>query len=254
MNNTLITIIILICVLVICFKHIYFKILKRAIQKQYYNTAISMRFFSRFVSVLGLWGVVFLIIFVLGLFFEGILKVGFVGAFGAVIMIIAPISIIYLLSHLLKAIVSITNYHYHFSKYILYLRSFKEDKSNFDRRNIIPIQQYTNLKYLGIGDPNLLYLDTTHFSLSEQKIDFSLVFRTDKTWKRTITKLMKNSQFILVKVDSTDGVMFEISYALSHFAFKTIFLIEEKDDLEFLNKISGDKLEIPDLLYLPFYM
>lgn len=40
-----------------------------------------------------------------------------------------------------------------------------------------------------------------------------MVFRTERTWKNTIAKLMKKSQFILVKVDSTDGVMYEINYA-----------------------------------------
>lgn len=206
-----------------------------------------MRIFSRFISILGKWAIVFLSLFILGLFFEGVLQWNFVGIFGAVMFYMVQISIIYNLSHFLKALVSIVNYYYHFSKYVLYLRSFKKDQTDFDRRFIIPIQQYTNLKYLGIGDPNLLYLDTTHFSLSDNKIDLSLVFRTNKSWKRTITKLMKNSQFILVKVNATEGVMFEISCALSLFAYKTIFLIEKKDDLEFFNKILGGTYKIPNL-------
>lgn len=169
--------VILISIIVIYFKHLYFKLLRKAIQKQYYNTAISMRIFSRFISILGKWAIVFLSLFILGLFFEGVLKWNFVGIFGAVMFYMVQISIIYNLSHFLKALVSIVNYYYHFRKYVLYLHSFKKDQTDFDRRFIIPIQQYTNLKYLGIGDPNLLYLDTTHFSLSDNKIDLSLVFR-----------------------------------------------------------------------------
>ena len=91
---------------------------------------------------------------------------------------------------------------------------------------------------LGIGDPSMLHHDTSFsdFILND-KMDLSVVFRTEKSWKNTIAKLMKKSQFILVKVDSTDGVMYEINYALTHYANKVIFLIEEKEDFALISVV-----------------
>lgn len=104
----------------------------------------------------------------------------------------------------------------------------------------------------GIGDPSMLHHDTsfTDFILND-KMDLSVVFRTERSWKNTIAKLMKNSQFILVKVDSTDGVMYEINYALTHYANKVIFLIEEKEDLAFFNNRWGNIFKMSGYYSLP---
>lgn len=243
-----IAILILPCVsiLLITYKYIHYALLKRVINKQRYEIAIFMRFFSRFVDLMSVWGYFLLIVVILGVIcalFEWEWGVGIAGGGG---LLLLEFSLLYTLYHLFKVIISLTNYHYHFSKYILYLRSFKDDTSTYDRRYVTSIQEYTNLKMLGIGDPSILHHDTsfTNYILNDT-MDLSLVFRTEKSWKNSITKLMKNSQFILVKVDSTDGVMYEINYALTHYANKVIFLIEEKEDFAFFNNQLNDMFELP---------
>ena len=236
---------------VITYKYIHYALLKRAICKKRYEIAIFMRFFSRFVDLMRIWGFflfIFIIISLIDAIFEWEIFTFFLGGG----FLLAEISLLYMLYHLLRAIISITNYHYHFNKYVLYLRYFKDDTSTYDRRYVTSIQEYTNIKMLGIGDPSMLYHDTsfTDFILND-KMDLSVVFRTERSWKNTIAKLMKNSQFILVKVDSTDGVMYEINYALTHYANKVIFLIEEKEDFAFFNNQLNDIFKISGNCSLP---
>lgn len=236
---------------VIIYKYIHYALLKQATYKKRYEIAIFMRFFSRFVDLMRNWGFFLFILIIISLIdaiFEWEISFFFLGGG----FLLAEISLLYILYHLLRAIISITNYHYHFSKYVLYLRSFKDDTSTYDRRYVTSIQEYTNLKILGIGDPSMLHHDTsfTDFILND-KMDLSVVFRTERSWKNTIAKLMKNSQFILVKVDSTDGVMYEINYALTHYANKVIFLIEEKEDLAFFYNQWGDIFKMSGYCSLP---
>lgn len=236
---------------VITYKYIHYALLKRAIYKKRYEIAIFMRFFSRFVDMMSVWGYFLLILNILGIisaFLEWEWTIGFIGGVGFLLL---EFSLLYTLYHLFKAIISIANYHYHFSQYILYLRSFKDDISRFDRRYVTSIQEYTNLKILGIGDPSLLYHDTSFTDILNDKMNLSMVFRTERTWKNTIAKLMKKSQIILVKVDSTDGVMYEINYALTHYANKVIFLTEEKEDIAFFNNQLNDIFKMSGNCSLP---
>ena len=241
-------ILIMLCVSLfsITYKHIHYALLKRAIYNKRYEIAIFMRFFSRFVDLLRIWGVFLFILFIISLIdvtFKWDIGTFFLGA-GFVLI---EISLVYILYHLFKAIISITNYHYHFGEYILYLRSFKDDISAYKRRFVTAIQEYTNLKMLGIGDPSMLHHDTSFTdSVLQNDANLSVVFRTERTWKNTVTKLMRKSQFILVKVDDTDGVMYEIKYALTNYANKVIFLIEEKEDLSFLKNQLGDKFKMSE--------
>ena len=228
---------------VIIYSYIHYALLKRAIYKKQYEIAILMRFFSRFVDLMNVWGYYLFISIIISLIFATfqcdlsflVLPCG---------LLIAYFSLFYIIYHLLRAIISITNYHYHFSKYVLYLRSFKDDMSIYNQRYVTAIQKYTNLKILGIGNPSMLHHDTafTDF-ISNDNANLSVVFRTERTWKNTIAKLMKRSQFILVKVDSTDGVMYEINYALTHYLNKVIFLIEENKDIDVFNKQTNNTFD-----------
>lgn len=243
MDYMAILIILCVTLTMITYKYVHYALLKWAIHKKRYEIAVSMRFFSRFVDLLNIWGIIILCVILLALFIEMVFEWDSVSLLAIPLMSLI-IGMVYLLSHLSTAIISITNYHYHFSRYILYLRAFKDDISRFDRRYVTSIQEYTNLKMLGIGDPSMLYHDTSFIDILNDKMNLSMVFRTERIWKNTIAKLMKKSQFILVKVDSTDGVMYEINYALTHHAKKVIFLIEEKEDFAFFNNQLNDMFDM----------
>lgn len=255
MNIPFILYFILFCLVLILYKWVHFKILKKAIKKNKDKLAIFLRFFSRNVAWIGLLGILTLASFLLAIVCE------FIWEDAGLFVMAIPFGFLvytswYLLYNLFTAIISVTNFHFYFNKYVLYLRSFDYDNSCSDRQNIIAIQEYTNLRFLGIGSPAKLYHDdqswwNKQIDGESHSLDLSLVYRSNKGWQNTVRNLMKRSQFILIKVNSTDGVKYEIDYALKHYSQKIIFLIEEKEDLCFFETLLDKSYKLDNIKSVP---
>ena len=255
MNIPIILCFILFCLLLIIYKWVHFKILKNAIENNKDRLAIFLRFFSRNADWVGLLGILTLASFLLAIVCE------FIWEDAGLFVMAIPFGFLlytswYLLYNLFTAIISITNFHFYFSKYVLYLRSFDCDKSCSDRQNVVAIQEYTNLKFLGIGSPEMLYHDDQSFwnKLVEDNrhpLDISLLYRSNKRWQNTVRKLMQRSQLILIKVNSTEGVKYEIDYALNHYSQKIIFFIEKKEDLYFFETLLDKSYKLDNIESFP---
>ena len=86
---------------VITYKYIHYALLKRAICKKRYEIAIFMRFFSRFVDLMRIWGFflfIFIIISLIDAIFEWEIFTFFLGGG----FLLAEISLLYILYHLLR--------------------------------------------------------------------------------------------------------------------------------------------------------
>lgn len=106
---------------------------------------------------------------------------------------------------------------------------FKKFKNSFDSVRYNG-KTYSNIEELicemlsgkgipvAIGDPNEAAMESG-ISIGAQR-----VYETDETWKDKVDFFLTRSKMVILYVDFTDGVMWEINQAINHYQDKAVFV------------------------------
>lgn len=120
--------------------------------------------------------------------------------------------------------------------YAIYLRSFRSDKlprqyfKHFFSRKAFQIEDiysvFSGIKCIyplyAIGNPN----ETISFFKRAKT-----VYKTDEDWQDAVNNLKRNAKIILINIDGTDGLVWEINN-LDVFLYKALFIVESNDLFE----------------------
>lgn len=122
--------------------------------------------------------------------------------------------------------------------YALYLRSFRSDKGLLKKpmRSIMSLIRCFYPTY-AIGNPN----ETV--SLFKRAIS---IYKTDTDWKNAVSEYKENAKIIILKLDGTDGLLWEVKSIIEHLS-KVLFIAEEKETYEqFVIKTRQNEIAIFD--------
>ena len=124
------------------------------------------------------------------------------------------------------------------SSYALYLRSFRSDKG-MQKKPIRSIMSLIRCFYptYAIGNPN----ETV--SLFKRAIS---IYKTDNDWKNAVSEYKDNAKIIILNLDGTDGLLWEVKSIIGHLS-KVLFIAEEKESYEqFVIKARQNEIGIID--------
>ena len=127
--------------------------------------------------------------------------------------------------------------------YALYLRSFRSDKGMLKKpmRSIMSLIRCFYPTY-AIGNPN----ETV--SLFKRAIS---IYKTDNDWKNAVSEYKENAKIIILKLDGTDGLLWEVKSIIGHLS-KVLLLQKKKNHMNNL-LLRLDKMRLLLLIVSPLY-